>query len=66
MASTLLKLHTVLCSAPYSAVYAAPEVSFVRKECKFLIVYYIENGSPRKFQCGLTELLCSIGSCVHY
>ena len=35
VASTLLKLHTVLCSAPYSAVAtnAAPEVSIRVKFC---------------------------------
>ena len=39
VASTLLKLHTVLCSAPYSAVAtnAAPEVSIRVKPCSEIL-----------------------------
>ena len=75
VASTLLKLHTVLCSAPYSAVAtnAAPEVSIRVKpcseDCKFLIVYCIENGIVIENFSTVwlnfyREFLCSIGSCV--
>ena len=60
VASTLLKLHTVLCSAPYSAVAtnAAPEVSIRVKPCSqrlgiFDCILYCKWYSHRKFQYGV-------------
>ena len=60
VASTLLKLHTVLCSAPYSAVAtnAAPEVSIRVKPCSqrlgiFYCILYCKWYSHRKFQYGV-------------